>query len=90
MSLRGRCVGSGSGGRRGGRVRMEDVTWVNETRWHETLVAVAMSQHPEPIRVIAIQYRDELASLDAHVILVSRYERVEDDVPSGRWVLRVA
>lgn len=90
MSLRGRCVRGSGGGRRGGRVRMEHVAWIDETGWHETLIAVAMSQHPEPIRIVAIQHRHELAPLDAHVVFVSRHERVENDVPPGRWILRVA
>lgn len=90
MSLHGCRVRSGGSGCRGGRVRMENVARIDETGRHEALIAVAMSQHPEPIRIVAIQHRHELASLDAHVVFVSRHERVEDDVSSGRWVLRVA
>lgn len=60
---------------------------IDETRRYETLIAVAMSEHPEPIRIVAIQHRHELAPLDTHVILVSRHERIKDDVSSGRWIL---
>jgi len=81
------CSGSGSTCV-SGCVRVQNMTGINETRRHETLVAVTMSQHPEPIRIIAIQHRDEFASLDADVVLVPRHKRVEDNVSASRWILK--
>lgn len=66
---------------------MENVARINKTGRHETLVAVAVSQHPEPIRIVAIQHRYEFASLDTDVVLISRYKCVKDDVSSGRRIL---
>lgn len=82
MCLCGRCICSGSGGRRSG-VRMKNVTRIDETGWYETLVTIAMSEHPEPIRIVAIQHGHEFASLDADVVLVPRHEGVKNDVSSG-------
>lgn len=84
MSLCGRCICSGSGGRRGGRcVRMQNVTGIDETGRYKTLVAVAMSEYPEPIRIVSIQNGHEFASLDADIVLVSRHECIKNDVSSG-------
>lgn len=90
VSFYGRRVRSGRSGSRcgSGRVRMQHMTGVDETGWHESLVAVAMSQHPEPIWIVAIQHRHEFPSLDAHVVLVTRHERVEDDISASRGILR--
>lgn len=55
MSLCGRCIRSGSSGSCGGsRIRMKNMTRIDETGWHKTFVTVTMSQHPKPIRIIAI------------------------------------
>lgn len=83
MSL-GRCICSGSGGRCSGRrVRMKNMTRIDKTGRYETLVAVAMSEHPEPIWIVAIQHGHEFASLDADIVLVPRHKRVKNDVSSG-------
>jgi len=62
---------------------MKNVTRIDETGRYKTLVAVAMSEHPEPIWIIAIQHGHELASLDADIILIPRHERIKNNVPSG-------
>lgn len=82
MSFCGCCICSGSGGCRGS-VRMKNVTRIDETGRYETLIAVAMSEHPEPIWIVAIQHSHEFTSLDADIVLVSCHECVKNDIPSS-------
>lgn len=90
MSLRGCCICCGGGGDRRGsrRIRMKNMTGIDETGWYKTLITIAMSKHPKPIRIVAIQHCHKFASLDADVVLISCYECVKDNISSGRWILQ--
>lgn len=81
MSLCGCCIRSGSCS--GSRVRMKNVTWIDETGRHETFITVAMSEHPEPIWIIAIQHCHEFTSFNTDVILIPRHECVKNNISSS-------
>ncbi len=58
------------------------VQWINESGWHESL-ALVVSGHPVPVRILRVEHRDALSALHAQVVLVLRSVRVEHDVAAG-------